>query len=504
MLRKQWRKLTKFNFNWTPVPPVTRNLKMIDGITNDQSYPSKHTFRFLNLDQSFSGKINWNHAAYGKLWTYNLTYFEYLEQAEITVEEGRYLIEDFIASITSIKDGIEPFPTSLRIINWVKFLVKNQLQDAKINQSLYAQVQSLLGQLEYHLLGNHLLENGFALFIAGFYFEDAKILAQAETILRVELEEQILKDGAHFELTPMYHQLMLYRLLDCINLVQQNPGIIKKEWEQELREKAQLMLGWMHKISFNGLQAMPLLNDSTLGIAPSAEALDTYAKALALTMQPVELGESGYRKFQNENYEILVDIGAIGPTYIPGHAHSDSLSFVLYAKDQAIIVDPGISTYEKNQQRTLERSSAYHNSVSIAGQDSSEVWGGFRVGRRAKITALVERDKTEITATHNGYRYLGAQHQRSFHFSDRTITITDKVFGKKISDSCLLLHFSPTENIKVVENKIIGNFVEINFSTPVTLALEDYHFSLGFNKTQNATKVIIGFTQELITTIQLK
>ena len=108
-----------------------------------------------------------------------------------------------------------------------------------------------------------------------------------------------------------------------------------------------------------------------------------------------------------------MDIGPIGPDYIPGHAHADTFNFEFLYKKRPIIVDIGISTYEKNSRRQTERSTEYHNTIRIDEKDSSEVWGGFRVGRRAKITSYNE-EKNKITATHDGYKRMGALHSRSF------------------------------------------------------------------------------------------
>ena len=40
-----------------------------------------------------------------------------------------------------------------------------------INQTLYNHYQLLLNNLEYHLLGNHLLENAFSLLFGAYYFQ---------------------------------------------------------------------------------------------------------------------------------------------------------------------------------------------------------------------------------------------------------------------------------------------------------------------------------------------
>ncbi len=207
-----------------------------------------------------------------------LAYFEYLKK-----KEDICLIYDFIENIENIKDGLEPFPISLRGINWIKFLTKFEIKDKKIDNSLYAQYYILLDNIEYHLLGNHLLENGFSLLFGYYYFQDEKLYVRAKDILKAELEEQILDDGGHFELSPMYHQIMLFRVLDCINLVENN--MYK---HQELLEfliiKAEVMLGWLENISYkNG--DIPLLNDSANKISPTSNELFKYAKKLNIQIK---------------------------------------------------------------------------------------------------------------------------------------------------------------------------------------------------------------------------
>src|SRR5699024_2403521 len=120
---------------------------------------------------SFQEAINWNTTTHGKLWAYNLNYFDYLHQPGMTKKQGLELIDDFISQIEDNREGLEPYPISLRRINWIKFLSDHGIQDAAIDASLYAQYQILLDNLEYHLLGNHLLENGCSLLFGAYYFQ---------------------------------------------------------------------------------------------------------------------------------------------------------------------------------------------------------------------------------------------------------------------------------------------------------------------------------------------
>ena len=48
----------------------------------------------------------------------------------------------------------------------------------------------------------------------------------------------------------------------------------------------------------------------------------------------------------------------------------------------------GISTYENNNDRKIQRSSKNHNSIEINGLSANEVWNSFRVARKSKISSL--------------------------------------------------------------------------------------------------------------------
>ncbi len=416
-------------------------------------------FYFLNLRKRFENAIDWNFAEYGKLWTYNLSYFEYLNQRDMTKEEGLRFIGEFIKNINNIKDGMEPYPISLRGINWIKFLNRFGISDKNINDSLYAQYYILLDNLEYHLLGNHLLENGFSLFWGGIFFKDDRLLRKGKEIIYQELQEQILDDGAHFELSPMYHKIILFRLLDSINLLENNKKLNDDEFVEFLREKASLMITWLKNISFKNYD-FPLLNDSALNIAPKTHDLLDYAKSLQIDFLPtLQLKSSGYRKISKSRYECIVDVGKIGPDYIPGHAHADTFNFVVHIENTPFIIDTGISTYEAGKTRDYERSTKAHNTVEINDANSSEVWGSFRVANRAKVVKLQEDDDF-IQATHDGYcKKFGILHTRKWYFWDSKIVVEDQL--NKKANAVFRLYFHPDVSIDEIKKRIKAENFEI-------------------------------------------
>ncbi|KYG82608.1 hypothetical protein AWN68_15275 [Roseivirga echinicomitans] len=448
-------------------------------------------FSFLNLPHEFIGKVDWNYEGKGKLWNYNLNYFDFLFDPKIGPDSGKKFIKNYRHSYDSLKGGLEPYPISLRGINWVKFLSINNIQEDEIDQCLYKQFKILESNLEYHILANHLLENAFSLFFGAYYFENDNFYRKAKKLLMAQLSEQILSDGAHYERSPMYHQILLFRLLDTINLVQNNTWK-SKELLKELKDVAQSMLSWLDTITFRNGE-IPYLKDATKGIAPTTQELLDYAKLLGVDWEnEISLSESGYRKFSNERMELVVDIGGITPSYQPGHAHADELNFLLNLNGKPFIVDVGISTYEKNQRRQLERSTISHNCVSLGNTNSSEVWGGFRVAKRAKVHVLND-SISEIVAEHNGFGKKGLSVKRKFSASQSAIYVEDILKGSSslIEDTVSSLHFHPDVKLKVSGNDIFADNIRIKLEGFRSFALESYEYADGFNRLIGAKKLVL-------------
>jgi hypothetical protein len=483
----------KRKFNLTLLDVKSYPVKMQDSILSYTSCLGNNTFLFLNREHHFEEEINWNFQEYGNLWAYNLNYFEFLHQPNLKQEEGLALIYKFIEQKDTIHTGFAPYPISLRNIFWIRFLVKYSIQDKVIDAFLYATYKRLSGHLEYHLLGNHLLENAFSLLFGAYYFQNEKLYCQAKKILKKELQEQILGDGAHFELSPMYHSIMLYRVLDCYNIVANN-AIFGQELKDILREKGEKMLAWLNEMIFNNGD-IPLVNDAALGIAPTPQQLNEYAFHLGLNCNRTTVLEvSGYRKFKNDKFELLMDIGSIGPDYQPGHAHADTFNFVLYVNGRPVIIDTGTSTYEVNHTRFYERSTTAHNTVEVSGKNSSEVWGGHRVAKRAKVKIL-EDSKSKIMAVHYGY---SSPHYRCFAFDADQINIADSIDDTGVA----YFHFHPNEQVAINKDIVIGSDFCIEFINYRKMELVDTHMSTEFNLTKCDKTLKVEFYKQLKTHIR--
>lgn len=477
-----------------------RPLNLAPSVPTRRSYLGHRTFIFINKQKVFTGKIDWDFIGFEKLWIYNLNYFDFLLQEDITKDDSIQLLDEFCENISQRKEGIEPYPISLRGINWIKFFTYYRINNPKYNSFLYSHYWHLANNLEYHLLGNHLLENGFSLLFGAYYFNDESFYKKAKRILIDELKEQILNDGAHFELSPMYHQIILFRLLDSINLLKNNLWNHNDDLLIFLEGQARKMLGWTKIITFSNGE-IPMVNDSAAGIAPDPSALVQYGRRLGVESESVFLSDSGYRMIRQQDFELFIDIGNIGPDYIPGHAHSDTFNFILYVKELPVIVDRGISTYSRNPQRILERSTESHNTVKVNDLEQSEVWASFRVGRRAKVIDINEQ-MGEISAIHNGYQYIGVMHQRTWQWEKRKIEIIDSILGEsKILPCIAYFHFHPDVIVQIKNDLITAGNLILSFTPNSYFILDDYDFSEGFNVTRKAKRLKVSFIRTLKTAI---
>lgn len=420
------------------------------------------SFKFLNVVHDLPTEVGWNDTALEKLWLYNLHYFEDLN-AEGNQDRAAWhlaLMQRWVAENPPTSgNGWEPYPTSLRIVNWVKWALAGNALPAVCVQSLATQTRWLRKRLEVHLLGNHLFANAKALVFAGLFFggsEAEQWLGKGLSILAQELPEQVLPDGGNFERSPMYHAIFLEDLLDLLNISNAYARPVPTTLVAQWREASLRMLDWLEGLTHPDRQ-IALFNDAAFGIGATADELAAYAVRVLGTdavlprlprrsapgndrsgLYLYQWADSGYIRLECADAVALLDVAPIGPDYLPGHAHADTLSFELSVFGQRVIVNGGTSRYGLGPARLRERETVSHSTVEVDGQSSSEVWGGFRVARRAYPFDLVVLDHPEVLSvacSHDGYKRLHGKpvHRRSWQLSQNHLEVGDTVLGSGFS-----------------------------------------------------------------------
>lgn len=467
-------------------------------VLHPQSMFSPDRFRFLAKDGEIGGPEAWNGTDQSKLWIYNLHYFDDLvaiDSASRSAWHHQLILRWIRENPPAMGAGWEPYTLSRRTVNWVIAACAQGGIPSEAYHSLALQGRVLRRKLEYHLLGNHLFVNAKALIFLGAFFrgdEADEWLRTGLKILEQEIDEQILPDGGHFELSPMYHALLLEDLLDLIQIGTLFPGRVD-EYQGVWANKVRSMLGWLETMSHPDGQ-IAFFNDSAWGEARNVAALRLYASRLGIECANPGLGsmileESGYARLESGNWTAIVDVAEIGASYIPGHGHADTLSFELSCNEYRIVTNGGTSTYEVNATRFKERGTSSHATVEINGENSSEVWASFRVGRRAHPSGIAfSANSHSIEAQHDGYRYLPGKpmHKRRIVIAGEAVKITDNVSGKRVFDAVGRFPLHPLVKIEEHSKRLwhlrtpAGSLIEVCIDGPVELGIEDGFYACEF------------------------
>jgi uncharacterized heparinase superfamily protein len=250
-----------------------------------------------------------------------------------------------------------------------------------------------------------------------------------------------------------------------------NPEVVE-HWGQTAKK----MLHWASVMQHPDGQ-IALFNDSAFGIAPELRELLAYAERLGIEFESPSgdmqhLEQSGYARAELGQAVLFADIGQIGPDYLPGHAHADTLCFELSLFGDRWFVDTGCSTYEVCDERLRQRGTAVHNTVIVDGADSSEVWSSFRVARRARpfnVRMEIASNAAVISGAHDGYRRLKGKviHERSFRLEPGQFVIDDKLDGRFVTaEANFLLH--PDVEVREKDHHVIltrnGRKAEMQFN----------------------------------------
>jgi uncharacterized heparinase superfamily protein len=426
-------------------------------------FNGKDRFRFNQDERVFTG--DWNETGARKLWLYNLHYMAWLFDAP---EQAQAWMLRWIRENPRERrgNGWEPYPISLRIFHWCKYFAMTDERPSEstrvILDSLALQTAHLLGDMEYHLDGNHLLENALALVAIGFHIDanteaGRKTLNQITRLARQCLEDQFLNDGGHYELSPMYHSILLGRILDLLNMWPEAqdpyPGL-----QELLCNIALRALDWLAVMTVDSRFA--LFNDSCYDAAPEPYSLFACGQKLLgwARKSPGELQvlkASGFSRVNLGAVTLIFDCGPLGPDHQMGHAQGDMLSVCLWLRERPVFVHPGNYEYLPGTMRDYCRSTAAHNTLVFEGCEQADWWASHRVGWRGRMLDVMAEwneshgnettGKVRLQGAHNGYSRLPGHpiHRRVIEGDASSIEIIDSLSSRPDHPVRVYFHLHP-------------------------------------------------------------
>lgn len=282
-----------------------------------------------------------------------------------------------------------PYSVSLRILNWCRYYAwaRSDMDPAAeriLRRCIFKNTQFLTNHIEYDVGGNHLVENGAALVAAGLLFEtEDQDWASTGLDVLADAGEQFLRDGGHFERSPMYHILALTRYLTVIDMIRAT----NRQCPDEVTATAESATAFLRALRPPDGE-IPLLNDAVLGEGLALEACLAYARAVGVTSAGSSstrtklLSSSGYYWLGNGDSRMLVDGGDGGPPHLPGHTHNDPFAVLLWVDGKRLLTDTGVYDYTPGKRRQYARSVCAHNTVQVGEREPVDIGGRYLAGRR--------------------------------------------------------------------------------------------------------------------------
>ena len=452
-----------------------------------------HTSKIGNSFELFGDTIKFNEMVWNindkpKLWNYHIQYFDFLVNCNMTT--GLFLIYDWINSNppSNKLDAWEPYPISSRVINWIKFLSKHQIEPSQqIVQSLQLQKKWLFAQRELHLLANHFLKNIAALFYLSVFFNDTKLLGWSTKKLAWQLRKQFLYNGMHFEFSPTYHALIIQDLSDVYNLIKHSNMLNTKVLKKDIENIVSKSMPWLKHLSFGG-KYLPIGDINYQGCL-TCEELEIKMDKLDLKFHTSSTIPALFPIIKNKNVTVMLTNAPFSPRYNAAHSHADKNGLLVWYQNEPLFVDTGNYDYENSHDRQYARSVAAHNCINIDDKDQANLWGTFRIGNRGKIL------KSEISEDKivSGFKYKNYRHNRIIQKTTKGFIILDNVNYRGRHRYKMYWHCAPKQKFSIENGNIIfNNGVTMKISEGELSVIATYFYPAMYSKQANKTIVIQG------------
>ena len=264
-----------------------------------------------------------------------------------------------------------------------------------------------------------------------------------------EMDKQILADGADYESSTGYHRFVTELFLYSFMLCRAHDITIDQRYWTKLRQMLVFIRGYLRP---DGLA--PLVGDTdggqVLPIEPHHANEHSYLLKIGAEVfndpdlnTPDESSrafrDAGLYIMRSGDYYLCFNASETGLNGRGSHGHNDALSIEICVHGRPFIVDPGTYVYSADlQMRHAFRSTAYHSTVKIDGQEqnTTDVNTPFVIGNEAQPRVLewqTSDDYDKVVAEHYGYQRLPASvtHRRTvtFNKSDCSWLIEDEFFG---------------------------------------------------------------------------
>jgi hypothetical protein len=352
---------------------------------------------------------------------------------------------------------------------------------------------------------NHYLSDVVGLFLLGVMLPELERASEwrefglTETLK--EMDKQILADGADCESSTGYHRFVLELFLYSFILCKENCVEISTRYSEKLHSMLKYVRDYLRPDGFAPLigdadsgQVLPIcrrsandhgyvlaigatffkdreLHSSKLNPSPELlwvlgeNAVEAFKPSNTASPQPSRAyRDAGLYIMRQDDLYLSVNTSDAGLNGRGSHGHNDALSIEVCIGDRAFIVDPGSYVYTADlSQRDLFRSSAYHSTARIDGEEQNTTLKDvpFVIGNEAR-PRVIEWTSTStqdrIVAQHAGYLRLASPvtHRRTIVFDKvkKCWLIEDEFVGEGEHECEVRFHFAPGLELNREENTV--------------------------------------------------
>jgi uncharacterized heparinase superfamily protein len=348
---------------------------------------------------------------------------------------------------------------ALRAANWIAafHFLQPALDSATQESVLKALIQHgrfIFNHLEtYWPPTNHLLSNLCGLIWLGLFLqpdsknrpaspEPHRWLEYGLRELPRQLQFQIRPDGASYEASTAYHCFVTEMVSSTVKLCELNSVFVPPTLKQTVT-KMESVVAALRKPA----GSLPLFGDEdggqflwrrSSGAGPAPES--------GWSAFP----HAGWYVYRDHDEYLAVTAGDNGQAGWGGHAHNDALSFEYALGSRTFLVDPGTYTYTADPEaRNLFRSTAYHNTLRIDGQEISRMPPGELFRLQNDVKANCQLQNGIWLGEHHGYARLGVAHMRRIEKTETGWRIVDTVRGSGDHALEWFFHFAPDCPVKI-------------------------------------------------------
>ena len=400
-------------------------------------------------------------------------------------QQTHIAIEDWCSHHPEPQASAEPWQSytiSERLVNWIVAALACDIQPTQcstLSVAIIRQAEYLLNNLEYYgdlFTGNHLSNNGRALYIAGLvlsnheYYNAGKYMILKERE-RLFAEPMFLREGSSH-----YQFLVTRNYCEILSFAREYSD---DETVSELKSTVtELTKGCNYFLlnSEDGTWDIPLIGDISPDCPPQWLLGVPWVGAMLTAAKPPGVIPAGYgwhtffikaeptpesfhkeepdgissgkewAKIQYKHWTVFAHVNPLGFPIIAGHAHQDSGAIVAYYFDRPLLIDCGRKHYRDDAVGRrgcdwLAHTIAvleYCNPAPYYRRIYPDSFLNERTGQRPELTV----SGSSLQIRHGGFARIkgGGLYSRKVICVERVMTIQDLFEGQGIHEVVLLYH----------------------------------------------------------------